>query len=70
MSEEPTFVCKDCGANVYDAFGDVRERCYPCQWVADIPDDAERAKVRAWLIEVGAIDDVGPTPCVSVVTTA
>jgi hypothetical protein len=55
--EEPTFVCKDCGTAVYDALGDVRERCYPCQWVANIPDDAERTKIREWLIEVGAIDE-------------
>jgi DNA-directed RNA polymerase subunit RPC12/RpoP len=52
----PTFVCKDCGADVYDALGLVRERCHPCQWVAALPDPVERAEVRQWLIEVGAID--------------
>jgi hypothetical protein len=53
--DPPTFVCRDCGVAVYDAFGAVRERCYPCQWVANIADEAERAKVRSWLIEVGVI---------------
>jgi hypothetical protein len=55
MTEPPTFVCKDCGVDVYDALGEVRERCHPCQWVAAIPDEAERAETRAWLIEIGAI---------------
>lgn len=53
----PTFVCKDCGTPVYDALGDVRERCHPCQWVANIDDKVERAEVREWLIEVGAINE-------------
>jgi hypothetical protein len=57
---EPTFVCKDCGAAVFDALGQVRERCYPCQWVANIPDVTERAEIRAWLIEAGAIDPPDP----------
>lgn len=52
---DPTFVCKDCGVAVYDALGEVRERCCPCRWVADIADENERARVREWLIEVGAI---------------
>jgi hypothetical protein len=56
MDEAPTFVCKDCGCEVYDALGRVRERCLACQWVAEIPDDKEREHVRAWLVEVGAID--------------
>ena len=55
--DEPTFVCRDCGAAVYDALGQARERCYPCQWVAAIPDEADRKKIRKWLIEVGAIDE-------------
>ena len=55
----PTFVCKDCGSDVHDMLGEVRERCHVCQWLADIPDEAERAKLRAWLIEIGQIDD-GP----------
>jgi hypothetical protein len=53
----PTFVCKDCGAEVYDALGEARERCYPCQWVANVPEEAAREQIRAWLIEVGAIDE-------------
>jgi hypothetical protein len=64
-----TFVCKDCGADVYDMLDEVRERCHVCQWLADIPDEAERTKAREWLIEIGEIDD-GPAPCVSVVTPA
>jgi len=59
VHDDPSFVCKDCGASVYDALGEDRERCHPCQWVADIPDEAERAKILAWLIEVGAIDGGG-----------
>ena len=53
---DPTFVCKDCGVPVFDALGEVRERCYPCQWVTNIPDPTERAAIRAWLEGVGAID--------------
>ena len=56
MTDAPTFVCKDCGVAVFDALGEKRERCYPCQWVAAIPDLAERAAIRAWLQSVGAID--------------
>jgi hypothetical protein len=48
-AEPPTFICKDCGAAVFDALGEVRERCYPCQWVAIISDLADRAAVRAWV---------------------
>jgi hypothetical protein len=51
----PTFICSDCRAAVFDALGEVRERCHPCQWVANIHDPKERAEIRAWLIEVGAI---------------
>lgn len=54
---EPTFVCKDCGAAVYDALDQVRERCLTCQWLADLPNEAERAEIRMWLIEVDAIDE-------------
>jgi hypothetical protein len=57
VCDPPTFVCQDCGADVYDALGAARERCYPCQWVADIVDEAERAEVRDWLIEVGVIEE-------------
>ena len=53
---EPTFVCKDCGAAVYDALDQARERCLTCQWLADLTNEAERAEVRMRLIEVGAID--------------
>jgi hypothetical protein len=53
---DPTFVCRDCGVPVFDALGEVRERCHSCQWVADIPDPEERAGIRTWLESVGAID--------------
>jgi hypothetical protein len=53
----PTFICRDCQAAVYDALGHVRERCWPCQWVANIPDLDERARVRRWLIELEVIDE-------------
>ena len=55
MSEKPTFVCKDCDADVYDALGEVRERCLTCGWIANLPDPVEREEVRAWLIETGAV---------------
>lgn len=61
MNEQPTFVCQDCGAPVFDALGEVRERCFPCQWLANLPDSVERAKIRAWLMEVGALDSRGET---------
>jgi hypothetical protein len=51
----PTFVCKDCGVPVFDALGEVRERCHPCQWVANISDPTERVAVRTWLIRASAI---------------
>jgi predicted amidophosphoribosyltransferase len=43
----PTFVCADCGCDVYDALGEVRERCHTCQWLADHPDPVEREQLRA-----------------------
>jgi hypothetical protein len=52
----PTFVCRDCGMPVFDALGEVRERCHPCQWVANISDPAERADLRAKLERLGVID--------------
>ena len=55
--DAPTFVCQDCGADVYDALGAVRERCYPCLWVTHIDDADERARVRKWLIELGVIEE-------------
>lgn len=56
MAEPPTFTCIDCGIAVYDALGHVRERCWPCQWVANIPEENERKQVRAWLVELKVID--------------
>lgn len=56
MNNEPTFVCQDCGADVYDMLDEVRERCHVCQWLASIVNEVERAKARAWLIEIGEID--------------
>jgi hypothetical protein len=55
MAEGPTFVCKDCGADVYDMLNEVRERCHVCQWLAEL-DDGDRERAREWLIEVGTID--------------
>jgi hypothetical protein len=49
----PTFVCADCRAAVFDALGQVRERCLTCQWIADIPDEAERKTLRRWYQEIG-----------------
>jgi hypothetical protein len=57
MMDEPTFICKDCGVPVYDALDEIRERCFPCQWVANLPDTIDREEIRAWLIEIGAIDE-------------
>jgi len=55
-NDEPTFICRDCGAHVYDALDHVRDRCWPCQWVYNIEDPDERARVRRWLIELEVID--------------
>jgi hypothetical protein len=52
----PTFICVDCHSPVYDALGHVRDRCWPCQWVHNIADPDERARVRRWLIELEVID--------------
>jgi hypothetical protein len=43
---EPTYVCADCGCDVFDALGIVRERCLTCQWLADIPNEKERERLR------------------------
>lgn len=56
-NDNPTFVCIDCHTAVYDALGHVRERCWPCQWVHNIEDIGERQRVRAWLIDLGVIDN-------------
>lgn len=45
---DPTFVCKDCGVNVYDALGEVRERCLMCQWIEDI-EPPDREELIEWL---------------------
>lgn len=58
-NDNPTFTCADCGVAVYDAMGHVRERCWPCQWVRNIEDPVERAKVRQWLVELEVISDGG-----------
>jgi hypothetical protein len=49
MNDEPTYVCIDCGCAVYDALGEVRERCLTCQWLFEIKDPVEREKVRKFL---------------------
>jgi hypothetical protein len=52
MSEKgskPTFICKDCGDNVFDALGEVGECCQLCQWLRDIADPDDRAKLRVLL---------------------
>jgi hypothetical protein len=49
--DEPTFVCIDCGYDVY-VFGYCppgQTRCATCQWLADIEDPIEREKLRAFL---------------------
>ena len=50
--EGPTFICEDCGAVVFDALGEVRKRCLTCEWIAGIPDSAERETLRAWFDEM------------------
>jgi hypothetical protein len=49
------FDCPDCDAHVF-AFGLTEpvppgQRCATCQWLADIPDPAERAKLRVFLAQ-------------------
>jgi hypothetical protein len=59
MSEGPDypipFNCVDCGCEVYrwpaGAFPAQPARCATCQWIADIPDDVDRKRLRAWLAE-------------------
>jgi hypothetical protein len=46
---EPTYICKDCGYKVYDALGEVRERCLTCTWIAAIENDQDREDIREWL---------------------
>ena len=45
----PTYICADCGCDVFDALNVVRERCLTCQWVADIPNEKDRERVRETL---------------------
>jgi hypothetical protein len=49
MSNEPTYICTDCGSDVYDALGEMRKRCLTCQWLRDIADPDGRAKLRVLL---------------------
>jgi hypothetical protein len=62
MNDNPTFVCKDCGVAVYDALGEVRERCGACQWLADLPNARDREECRQWLIEIGVITEADRLP--------
>jgi hypothetical protein len=53
MNDKPTFVCVDCGYDVY-VFGyhsPEQIRCSTCQWIADIPDPVERERLREFLGE-------------------
>jgi hypothetical protein len=56
VNQVNSHVCKDCGANVYDALGEVRERCRTCQWIADIADEQDREKLRQWLNGGAGVD--------------
>jgi hypothetical protein len=56
-NDRPTFVCKDCGWSVYDALGEVRERCLECQWIAERPED-ERPTLLYFLDRDRAGDNV------------
>jgi hypothetical protein len=47
-NEGPTYVCKDCGAQVYDTLGIKRERCLTCAWINDAP-EKDRARLREFL---------------------
>lgn len=49
MNSKPTFICKDCGDDVFDALGEARERCHVCQWLADLADPKDREKLRVLL---------------------
>jgi hypothetical protein len=54
MPDEPTFVCPDCGYDVY-VYGywpPGQTRCAVCQWLADhVSDPAERERLREFLGE-------------------
>jgi hypothetical protein len=51
VNDKPTFICIDCKAPVYDALGEVRERCLVCQWVADLDNPEDQERLRAWFRE-------------------
>jgi hypothetical protein len=44
----PSFICVDCKAPVYDALGQARERCMVCQWIEEIADPEDKARLREW----------------------
>ena len=51
---ETMFVCVDCDCDVY-VWGfcpEGQSRCSTCQWLAALPDAADRERVRAWLTEL------------------
>jgi hypothetical protein len=54
MPDKPTFVCPDCGYDVY-VYGywpPGQTRCAMCQWLADhVSDPAERERLREFLGE-------------------
>jgi hypothetical protein len=44
------FDCVDCGSHVFRyGWPSSSQRCGTCQWLADMPDPAEREKARAFL---------------------
>jgi hypothetical protein len=58
IDDPPTFVCVDCDCDVY-VWGycptPTPARCSTCQWIADVPDPAERVEqIRTWLKEIEA----------------
>jgi len=51
------FKCADCGCDVYrwaDVVSAQPARCATCQWLADVPDDLDRERLRAWLKDLDA----------------
>ena len=66
MIHEPTpFNCVDCGYEVYVFPVGVPvpdpPRCATCQWIADLPDELDRERLRQWFKTMEAADDQSAT---------
>lgn len=51
LPHHPAFVCVDCDCDVYVSgyCPPEQTRCGLCQWIADLPEEADRERLRVWL---------------------